>query len=176
MYQELFGKGTAQLEDLMVPARKFQGLVVDHFGKLADFQMDALRAYTDMGLEQLRAVKKIDDAKSFQDYVAGQSKVAKTLSEKLSQDVNTLTALSKNFGAEVQKLAQENSVALERVGTTKAAATPAPQKAAAPAPKPTASAEKPTAGKSDTTKAASATRKPATTTKTARKSGPRKSA
>jgi len=176
MYQELFGKGTAQLEDLMVPARKFQGLLVDHFGKLADFQMDALRAYTDMGLEQLRAVKNIDDAKSFQDYIAGQSKVAKTLSEKLSQDVNTLTALSKDFGAEVQKLAQENTVALGQAGKSKAAATPAPQKATAPAQNPTASAEKPATSKSTTTKATSAGSKSATTTKAARKSSPRKSA
>ena len=174
MYQELFGKSTAQLEDLITPARKFQGLVVDHFTKLADFQLDALRSYTDLGLEQLRAVKNVDDAKSFQDYVSGQSKVAKTVGDKVTKDVNTLAALSKDFTAEIQKLVQDN------VATFGQAVKPAAPKAAAAkpaAPKPAATpAEKPAAAsKPAATKAASAS-KSATTTKTARKSSPRKSA
>ena len=168
MYQELFGKSTAQLEDLIAPARKFQGLVVDHFTKLADFQLNALRSYTDLGLEQLRAVKNVDDAKSFQDYVSSQSKVAKTVGDKVTQDVNTLAALSKDFTAEVQKLAQDNVAtfgqAAKPVAPKAAPAKPAAPKAAA------TPAEKPAA-----TKAASVS-KSAATTKTTRKSSPRKSA
>ncbi len=179
MYQELFGKSTAQLEDLIAPARKFQGLVVDHFTKLADFQLDALRAYTDLGLEQLRAVKNVGDAKSFQDYVSSQSKVAKTVGDKVTKDVNTLAALNKDFTAEVQKLAQENVAkfgqAAKPAAPKAAAAKPAAPKPAAPKAAATPAEKPAAASKPASTKAASAS-KSATTTKTPRKSSPRKSA
>ena len=108
MSNEIF----AQFAALTAPAKKFNTLAVANLEKLTDLQLNAARAYVEIGVEQMRAALNVSDAKSLQDYVAGQSKVAKTVSEKLTADTTALVELSKNFGSEVQKLAQESVASL----------------------------------------------------------------
>lgn len=119
MYEELFSKTSAQFETWAAPARKFNNLLVDHLAKVSDYQMEAAKAYTDLSVEQLRAMTKISDAKDLQDFVSNQTKVIKTMSEKLGQDANTLAGFGKDLTAELQKLAQENVAAANK--TAKAA-------------------------------------------------------
>lgn len=108
MYEDFIKQANTQFEQLFAPQRKLGGLYVDYVAKLTNYQMEAAKAYSDLGVEQLRALAKVSDAKSLQAFVENQSKTAKTLSEKLSQDANTLAGFGKDFGAELQKLAQEN--------------------------------------------------------------------
>lgn len=122
MFEEIFEKTNAQLNDLLAPAKKFNALVVDNFEKLAQFQLDAVRSYTDLGLEQLRAALEVSDAASLQAYVSNQQKVAETVGKKLTADAETLANLSKSFTVEVQKLAQENVTNLAQFAQAKAKA------------------------------------------------------
>ncbi|MCP1675077.1 phasin family protein [Natronocella acetinitrilica] len=108
MYDAMFKNFGADFQTAFVPMQKFNALVIDQLAKVAEFQLAAAKTYSEMGVEQLRAVAGIQDAKSLQAFVESQNKVAKTLSEKLNQDVNTLAGLGKDFTAELQKLAQEN--------------------------------------------------------------------
>lgn len=133
MYEEMFEKANAQFGEAMAPARKFNALLLDNMEKLANFQLEAVRSYTDLSLSQLRSALEISDAQSLQAYVSNQSKVAETFGQKLAEDANTLASLSKDFGAEVQKLAQENVTVLTQVaqsGQQKAAAAAKPRKSA----------------------------------------------
>ena len=135
MYNEILDKANAQFAELLNPAKKFNSLVVENLEKLASFQLDAAKSYSDLGLQQLRAALEVSDAASLQAYVSNQQKVAETVGKKLTEDANTLAALSKDFGAEVQKLAQENVTVLSQFAQTKV-------KAVAPAAAPKAAARK----------------------------------
>ncbi|MEX0730398.1 MAG: phasin family protein [Aquisalimonadaceae bacterium] len=114
MYEEFFKNTGNQFETWVAPARKLNSLIVEHLAKVSEFQMEAARAYSDLSVEQLRAMTKINDAKSLQDFVSNQSKLVKTLSEKVSQDTNTLAGFGKDLTAELQKLAQENVAAASK--------------------------------------------------------------
>ncbi len=116
MYEDIINKTQAQFQDAFAPAKKFSSLLIDQIAKVTDFQVNALRSYADLSIEQLRAASKVSDQKSLQDYVSNQSKVAKTVGEKLTADANTLADFGKEFGAEVQKLAQENAVVFGKFG------------------------------------------------------------
>ena len=131
MFENIFEKTNVQFAELLGPARKFNALVLDNLEKVANFQLEAARSYTGLGIEQLRSALEVSDAQSLQAYVASQQKAAEAVSKKLSSDAETLAALSKDFTVEVQKLAQENVTSLAQFAQNKAAKAAAPK--AAPA-------------------------------------------
>jgi len=133
MYEEILAKTGDRLNELLAPSRKFNALLIDNLDKFTKFQLDSARAYADLGLEQLRAALQISDANSLQTFVSNQQKLVEAVSKKLASDAETVAALSKDFTAEVQKLAQENASALTLF---------AKNKAPAPAAKPAAAARK----------------------------------
>ncbi|MCC5810152.1 MAG: TIGR01841 family phasin [Ectothiorhodospiraceae bacterium] len=112
MYDDIIKQANSQLEQFIAPSRKVSGLYVDYFAKLTAYNLEAAKAYSDLSVEQLRSLSKVSDVKSLQSFVDSQTKTAKTISEKLSQDANTLAGLGKDFSAELQKVAQENVTTL----------------------------------------------------------------
>ncbi len=113
MFTEMLSQSNAQLEQAMQPARKFQSAVVNHMAKVTDFQMEALKTYSELGLDELRALHKVEDGDSLQAYVSKHTELMKAVSEKLSGDMTTLMQMQRGFGEELQKLAQES---LEKAG------------------------------------------------------------
>lgn len=107
MFDEIINKTNAQLASLTAPAKKLNSLALANFEKLAQFNLENAKAYTDLSIEQLRSALEVNDAKSLQAYVGAQQKVATSVGEKIAKDAAVLADLSKQFAAEVQKLAQE---------------------------------------------------------------------
>ena len=118
----------AQLSKLGAPVQKFNALLVSHLEKFAQFQLEAVRSYSDLSLEQLRAALDVNNPADLKSYVSQQNKVATVVGKKLSADTETLLSLSKDFTAEIQKFAQDNVVTLNGLVPAKAAA---PKKAPA---------------------------------------------
>jgi phasin family protein len=112
MYDEIIDKTGARFNELLTPARKFNAVLIENLEKLAGFQLEAARSYSELGLNQLRSALEITDAQSLQAFISNQSKVVETFGQRVAEDANTLANLSKDFGAELQKLAQENVVVL----------------------------------------------------------------
>ncbi len=107
MFEEFF-KVSPQLTAVTGSAKKFNSLAMDNFEKLARFQLEAFKGYTDFGLEQMRSALDVSDAATLQTYVISQQKAAQTLGSKLTEDAQTLVELNRQFAADLQKLAQEN--------------------------------------------------------------------
>ena len=107
MYAEMFEKTNSQMEQVLNPMRKAQGTMLDHFAKVADFQVEAMKHYSDLSIQNLRALKDVNDAQSLQAYVSKQTEVAKSLGEKVSADVSEFVKLQRGFAEEMQKLAQD---------------------------------------------------------------------
>lgn len=114
MYEDFFSNSGAQFENWTAPARKLNSLIVNHLAKVSEFQLEAAKSYTDLSVEQLRSMTSVSDPKSFQDFVSSQSKVAKTLAERVNRDASTLAGFGKDLTAELQKLAQENVAAASK--------------------------------------------------------------
>jgi|HigsolmetaGSP11D_1036233.scaffolds.fasta_scaffold02179_4 phasin family protein len=124
MYDDILSKASERLNELLAPSRKFNALLVDNLDKFAKFQLESARVYTDLALEQLRAALQVSDADSLQTFVSSQRKIAEEVSKKLASDAETVASLSKDFTAEVQKLAQENVAVLALFTPAKTAAAP----------------------------------------------------
>lgn len=122
MSNQTFNQITEQFTKAFEPVRAFAGLNVDHFEKLAKFQVEAAKAYTDLGIAQVRESLQVGDAKSLQDYVARQKDVAETVTKRVNDDAQKLAEFGQAYTEEATKLVEQN------VGQVKAAAKPATRK------------------------------------------------
>ncbi|WP_290653188.1 phasin family protein [Aquisalimonas sp.] len=109
----MFEQTNAQMEQVLNPMFKAQGTMLDHFARIADFQVEALKQYSELSIENLRAMQGIHDPQSLQDYVTKQMDVAKSLGEKVSADVNEFVNLNRGFAEELQKSTQESVTTAE---------------------------------------------------------------
>lgn len=102
-----------QLEKLLMgPTRAFIGLGVDHLEKLVNVQLEATKAYTELGLQQARAALEIREPKDLENYVQGQQEVVRTLGERVKGDAEMVVALNREFAEKAQQLAQESATGL----------------------------------------------------------------
>jgi phasin family protein len=83
--------------EAMDPAHRLMALTVAQTEKLINFQVDAARAYTEFGIEQVRGALSVTDSVAFHDYLSKQQDTAKTLSRKLSDDAHAIAGFSKEF-------------------------------------------------------------------------------
>lgn len=134
MYEGMFLKTDAPFAQLLAPARKFNALVVENAEKVAEFQINAARSYTDIGLRQFRDALQVNDVEGLRQLVTNQSETSRMLAAKLLADTQALVNLGQIFGKEVQKLLVESGVpsilsaAAENGATGKSTATSASRK------------------------------------------------
>lgn len=107
------------------PARAFASLAVDHAETVFNAQVEATKAYTDIGLKQFRAALNIREPQELQAYVQDQQQVARELSERVKSDAEKLVSLNQTFIDKARKLSEDNvqSVSKAAEGAVKKAAS-----------------------------------------------------
>lgn len=115
------------------PARAFAELSVNHLDSLVSTQMDAAKAYTDLGIRQVRTALDIREPQDVQKYVQGQQEVAKELGERFKGDAEKVVALNQKFAEEAQKLSQQNAQGVQKAATSKTGGSKSTGKQAAQA-------------------------------------------
>jgi len=119
MNDKTFNQYNEQFEKLFVgPARAYAKLAVDYTEKLVTAQIEATRAYTEVGLGQARAALEIKDTQGLQAYAEGQQKVAKDLGERVKGDAGKVVELNQEFVDEARKLVESNVKTASEAATT----------------------------------------------------------
>ncbi|XKH61621.1 phasin family protein [Halomonas sediminis] len=100
---------TNQFESMFSgPARAYAELSMNYTEKLVNAQQDAVKAYSETSLTQLRNLMNVKDAEGLREYMEGQQQVAKDLTERLKGDAEKVVALQQDFVKDSQKLTEEN--------------------------------------------------------------------
>ncbi|MCK8516203.1 phasin family protein [Methylonatrum kenyense] len=99
-----------QIEEVTAPVRAAQEAFVEHLASLTEFHVDAVRGYSELGLNHLRAVQGIDNPQTL---ITTQNELLKTLGERVSQDLGTLSKLQQDYVQQVQGLAAETAKTVE---------------------------------------------------------------
>ncbi|MDR9468769.1 phasin family protein [Marinospirillum sp.] len=130
MQEKMMNAFTEQTKNMYNPMRKINSLLVENMEKMTDFQLEALKAYSHMGLSQMKSATEVKDADSVRDYSASQAEMMSTLSKKVLEDAKTMADMSMEFKTEVEKILEESrSQAFNKAAEeTKAAAKPAASK------------------------------------------------
>jgi len=112
MFDELFSKSNVSFEKVLEPSRRFNALMLDGVEKVTQFQLEAIRSYTELGLKSLREGLELRDPSDFQGFVSKQGERARELGEKVQGDARTLAGIQQELGSEMQKLIQNNVAGL----------------------------------------------------------------
>lgn len=104
MYETLYTTTNALFAQFFAPARRFNSLVIENLGKVAEFQLDAARSYAEIGLRPLREALGVADREGFQRLMASQNDAGRTLVAKLMADAQTLIGIGQTFGQDVRDL------------------------------------------------------------------------
>jgi phasin family protein len=106
MVVNLFNKALENPQVLPEPMVKTNKLLVENLEKMVVFQMNALKSYLDIGLNQMRAAAEITDLQSMQDFCKRQAEIARTVQQKLLSDAKALSDLATRFKTEMDGLAR----------------------------------------------------------------------
>jgi len=106
MINELFSKANNQLGDMMVPTRKLQGVFVKHMERVTDFQLHTLRHYSEIGLQQMRALQDVSDPQTF---MTKNAEMLKSFNENMSSDMNEFVKLQRHFAEDLQEVGKEGA-------------------------------------------------------------------
>jgi len=115
MVVDLFNKALESpqtLSEPLVRANKFIAATVE---KMVVFQMNALKSYLDIGLNQMKAAAEIDDVKSLQDFYKRQTDqdfykrqtdIAQAVQQKFMNDAKAMSDMAARFKTEMDNLAK----------------------------------------------------------------------
>jgi len=108
MYTDIFKTFSEQTEKAFAPVVKYNQLVAKNVTDLTNLQLEAARAYADLGLAQLQVASEVKDVQSFVAYGNKQVEAMTKLSQQLIDDGKKLSAIAEEFKAEVEALVNEN--------------------------------------------------------------------
>ena len=106
MVVDLFNKALETPKTLPQPLVKANKLFVENMEKLLVLQMNSLKSYLDIGLNQMRAAAEITDLQSLQDFYKRQAEIAQTVQTKLLNDARVMANMAARFKNEMDHLTQ----------------------------------------------------------------------
>ncbi|THB67041.1 MAG: phasin family protein [Gammaproteobacteria bacterium] len=108
MYDNLLQQLSEQSQKMAEPVSEITSLAVDYIEKISQFQVNAVKAYTELGMEQLKNAASIKDPESLQSFIGQQTDMAQTVSKKIAEDAQSLAKLGEVFAADIQSLAKKD--------------------------------------------------------------------
>lgn len=108
MYTDMFKAFSEQSEKTLAPYVKFNKLVAKNVETLTELQLNAMRTYSEMGLQQMKAASEVKDVTSFTVFSSQQLAALTKLSQQMIDDSNKLQAIAKEFKDDVDQLTTEN--------------------------------------------------------------------
>jgi phasin family protein len=108
MYTDMFKMFSDQTEQTLAPFNRFNLLVAEHVEQVTKLQLNAMQAYTELGLSQLKAASAIKDVNSLVAFNSQQMGVLSKLSKQLQDDSNQTQAIAKEFKNEFENLVSAN--------------------------------------------------------------------
>ncbi len=111
-----------QTKGLYEPMFKFNTLLISNLNKMSELQIDALKSYNDMGLNQLKQAAEVTDVDSMREYTSSQPELVTTFSQRIMEDTKALTDIVIQFQQGVEQIFEE---ARDSLGEVAAAASKA---------------------------------------------------
>lgn len=123
MQDNIFNAFTEQAKSFNPPFSKLNQLFVENTEKITELQLQALKTYTDLGINQLKKAAEIKDADSARAFTAVQAETATAINKKVMEDAKVFSDLAVEFKNEVETIMDEaratNTKKAEPKSTTK---------------------------------------------------------
>lgn len=129
MQENILNAFAEQAKSMYAPLSKFNSLFVENMEKMTEFQLNAIKTYAEMGMEQMKKAAEVQDADSMRHFTSAQAETASALNKKVMEDAKALSDMALEFKTQVEGLMEEARSTAAATATT--AAKPAAAKKSA---------------------------------------------
>ncbi|MCC5881102.1 MAG: phasin family protein [Halomonas sp.] len=109
MQDKMLDEFNQQTRRFFEPMRKLNSLMLGNMEKMTEYQLEAMKRYSQMGTERMRSASEIGDAQDLQSFGAQQAEMMSELSRQMMEDAQALGEMSQQFRSELEKLFGEVS-------------------------------------------------------------------
>lgn len=125
MQENILNAFAEQAKSMYAPLSKFNTLFVENMEKMTEFQLNAIKTYAEMGLDQMKKATEIKDPETMRTFTAAQAESASALNKKVMEDAKALSDMAMEFKTQVEAIMEEaRSTAAASATTTKPAVKP----------------------------------------------------
>lgn len=118
MQENIINAFSEQAKSMYSPLTKLNTLMVENIEKMTEFQLNSIKSYADLSIDQMKKATDIKDAESFRDFSSSQTEVAATVNKKIMEDAKSLADIANEFKSQIENVWKEST----------ATATKAPEK------------------------------------------------
>ncbi|KPQ24148.1 phasin family protein [Halomonas sp. HL-93] len=104
MQDKMMDAFNAQTRQMFEPMRKINSLMLNNMEKMTQYQLEAMKRYSQMGTERIRNATDVQDAESLRDFGTQQAAMMNELSQQMQEDARVMSEMSLEFKAEMEKL------------------------------------------------------------------------
>ncbi|UTW46990.1 phasin family protein [Bacterioplanoides sp. SCSIO 12839] len=123
MQENILNAFAEQAKTMYSPMTKFNSLFVENVEKMTEFQLNAIKSYADLSLDQMKKASEVKDADTMRSFTAAQAEVASSLNKKIMDDAKAMSDMAMEFKSQVETLMEEARTSA--AATTTTAAKPA---------------------------------------------------
>ncbi|MGQ4879511.1 phasin family protein [Billgrantia sp. LNSP4103-1] len=109
MQDKMLDEFNQQTRRFFEPMRKLNSLMLGNMEKMTEYQLEALKRYSQMGTERMRSASELRDAQDIQNFGAQQVEMMSELSRQMMEDAQALGEMSQQFRSELERLFGEVS-------------------------------------------------------------------
>ena len=130
MQENILNAFAEQTKNLYSPMQKFSALFVGNMEKMTEFQLNAIKSYAEVGINQMKKAAEIQDDDSMRSFSSSQAEATTELNKKIMEDAKSLSEMATEFKGQVEAIMEETrgtatSAAEAATSTTKAKTTKA---------------------------------------------------
>ncbi|MCK0767750.1 phasin family protein [Chromohalobacter canadensis] len=107
MQDKMFSAFSEQTRGFFEPMRKFNGLMLDNMERMTEYQLDAMKRYSQLGVERMRAASEVKDAEDARDFTTQQADMLNALSKQMLEDARAMADISLKFKSELEEMMSE---------------------------------------------------------------------
>ncbi|ABM61887.1 phasin family protein [Halorhodospira halophila] len=108
-YQDMIKQMQTQFGNYATPFHGVNSKMLEHWEKMADYQLDMARRYTDATLGNLREASDVQSPEQLQSYLQKSVEAARETSDSLAKDARTLAELSQAMTEDLQQSMREGA-------------------------------------------------------------------
>ncbi|MDR5861333.1 phasin family protein [Halomonas eurihalina] len=124
MQDKMIDAFNEQAREFFTPMRKFNALMLDNMERVTQYQLEAMKRYSQMGTSRLRDAADIVDAEGGRDFGTRQVEMMTELSNQMLEDTRAMSEMSLRFKSDLEALYGESGQAMAEQAAPAAEAEP----------------------------------------------------
>ncbi len=104
MITETLSALTKPTKGVLEPVQELNQQAIATIEKLAAHQIDSLKAYTELGVNQLKAAAEVRDVEGLQNLLSKQTDVLRKVGDRLMSDFKAISQMGTNFVSQSTKV------------------------------------------------------------------------